>query len=190
MLLLLTLLVSCFPATREETGFRCWMLTNGDAETGDLSGWEGAPADAVEAVTSHDQQAGTVQPQEGSHFFSMARAPADEVTLTHACSPVPAMKACSLRGWFLSDASGDTPDTGLVRIQVLDEAGVLLNETEEGPHSSEGGAWEHFEVRGELAEGDATFQIQLVGLNNHGETVEVLWDDLSVSCDDGVSGAS
>ncbi len=190
MLLLLALLGSSFPTAREETGYRCWALTNGDAEAGDLSGWQGSPEDAVEAVPSQEQQDGTVAPQGGSYFFSMARAPASEVTLSHACSPVPAMKACSLRGWFRTEAGGDTPDTCLVRIQVLDEAGVLLSETEEGPHRSEGGAWEHFEVRGELAEGGATFRIELVGQRNAGEYVEVFWDEMSLSCDDGVSGAS
>jgi hypothetical protein len=49
------------------------LLENGDAETGDITGWTRSGIQ-VQAVMDQEQQEGTVYPYEGTYFFTFAGA--------------------------------------------------------------------------------------------------------------------
>lgn len=183
-------MAACFPTTRTETGYRCWSLINGDAEAAVLMGWEAVPPEPAAAVTEQDQSDGTVTPQQGSWFFSMARAPAEQVTLTHACSPAPVAKACTLSGWYQTEGLGEFPDEARALVVYRDGDGTLLSETASEPHSTASGAWQHFELRAEIPQGATEILVTLEGTRNHGDFINVFWDDLVLSCDDGETSAS
>jgi hypothetical protein len=183
-------LTACFPTTRQETGLNCWSLTNGDAETAGPSTWKTDPPEAGAAVTEQDQSDGIVTPQEGSWFFSMALAAAERVTMTHACSPAPTAKACTVSGWYQTEGLGENPDEAKVLVVYRDDAGAILTETASEPHSTASGAWQHFELRAEIPEGAGEIDVVLEGTLGHGDMVNVFWDDLELSCSDGVTGAS
>jgi len=190
LVIALALAGSCFPTTRQETGLVCWSLVNGDAESQALEGWTAQPPDAVAAVSSQDQTSGVVTPQHGEGFFSFARQPAQQVSLTHSCSPAPVAKACTLSGWVRTEHLGTPGDQASAAVRYLDDAGTLMDETASEAHAPTSGDWQHFELRAEIPQGAGEIQVVLEGIGVDGERVNVFWDDLSLSCSDGVSGAS
>jgi len=183
-------LSACIPTVREETGYACWSLENGDAEAGGLSGWDAEPAEAVGAVAERSWDGGSTTAQEGARFFSFMEAEAGQVRLEHRCSPVPLAKACTLKGWVQTEGGGQLSARAYAQVAFLDDMGAWQGGATTETLAENDPGWQHFELRAEIPDLASELSVILEGTAVAGDQVIVFWDDLVLSCDDGISGAS
>ena len=188
--LMLVLTMACIPTSKTDTGTTCDFITNGDAEQGDLTGWTSSTETAVAAVESQDQSDGTVTPYGGDWFFSFALDKTATAEMTHSCSPAPDAATCTLSGVVQTEGMGEPPDHGIATLRFVDSGGTTLAEQSTDPLSTESLAWQPFEVQLDVPEDALKLQIILAGTLAYGDYVNVFWDDLELSCEDGVSSAS
>ncbi|MEN6428828.1 MAG: hypothetical protein ABFE13_26065 [Phycisphaerales bacterium] len=162
------------------------ILLNGDAESGDLSGWITTDPQ-IHAVTSQKQSTGTVYPYEGNAFFSFAvsdardRADDSPVTIgmyqTGTIDDVPNLR---LAGRVQTETRGGDCDAGEVVLSVFDMDGGLLASASSGLLTTDNFEWRQFAVELTGLSGAASWRADLYGTVFDGTYVNVFYDDLQL----------
>jgi len=169
-------------------------LVNGDAETGDLTGWVTSDPQ-IGAVASQSQATGTVYPYEGDFFFSFALGPArgsvndPPATIGMYQTGTTGLDGTGLRltGWVQTEnRSGSlaalvVPDAGEAILAVYDSDDVLLASASTGILVTPNLQWQPFAVELDDVSGAAYWRVDLLGTVNDGTYVNAFYDGVELS---------
>jgi len=153
------------------------LLENGDAETGNITGWTRSGSQ-VQAVIEQDQQEGTVYPYEGTYFFTFAGnlglfaemwqsdttglTPGDTLTLTGR----------------VSTEDKDEDDWGEATINIYDGDSQLIGTASSPVLTTMSCIWDPFEVTLAVPSGAASWEVVMSGTREYGNYINVFWDAL------------
>jgi hypothetical protein len=163
------------------------ILLNGDAESGDLTGWTTVNTQ-IGAVTSQGQSSGTVTPYEGDYLFSFALAAArvssgsPAVTIGMYQTGIAGLGAdsFSLTGWVQTESQNGFQDVGEVKLSFYDATDALLGSVSSGPLTTSNLEWESFSVNSAGVAGAAYWRVDLLGTVNAGTFTNVFFDGLQM----------
>jgi hypothetical protein len=155
------------------------LLVNGDAETGDLTGWT-ASGVQIAAVTAQGQQEGTVTPQEGTYFFTFAVTQGTfEELVQSGTDSLPAGTTVTLSGWVQTeDKSAD--DFGIATIQILDAGSQVIASTSSPALTTGNLVWQPFQVQLVVPQGAVSWKVVLSGTRVFGTFINVFYDAVSL----------
>jgi len=146
---------------------------NGDAETGDLSGWTGSAS--VAAVMVQPQTAGTVNPFQGDWFFTLASESAASAFLDqNGTSEIGDGPVLRLTGAYQTESD----DLGEAVITLLDAGNTQVAQQTTGPLSTPNLEWLTFSVDIAVPATAASWNVELRGTLNTGSFVNVFYDDI------------
>lgn len=154
-------------------------LANGGAETGNLNGWVKSPATApIVATMQVVETAGTVTPQGGSFFFSLAGAPqAGTVSLSQGGPLDFGVASLRLDGWYQTEFA----DTGEVILRTLDQSLNVITSRSSGLISTPNLTWEEFALFLPATPEAASWQVELRGTLVTGTFINVFFDTMSLT---------
>jgi len=153
------------------------LLENGDAETGDITGWTRSGIQA-KAVMTQEQQAGTVLPYEGSYFFTFAGDLGLFVQMWQAdTTGLAPGNTLTLTG-RVSTEDMDADDFGVATVNIYDGNSQLIGTASSPELTTESNLWESFEVTLVVPSGAASWEVVLSGTREYGSYVNVFWDAL------------
>ncbi len=171
------------------------LVSNGGAETGDLSGWTvdltGASSgntNIIAAVTSQAQSTGTVLPHAGDYFFTFANQAVAQVSnsgLTISMSQTGtsglALPVLTLQGWIQTEFYKGADDTGEAVIALYGDAAetVLLGQASTGVLASHA-AWSPFSASLANPGGADHWKVTLFGTENVNTYANVFYDDVQL----------
>ena len=150
------------------------LLVNGDAESGDFSGWSVSGDNILQNVTTRKQSTGWVTPAEGERFFSFARIQGDYAKMSQSGLVGDAEGMLMLSGMF----QGEYDDAGTVTLSVYDKAGNELVSATTGEMTTDILVWEDFEIECVLPDGSHSWEVVLEGELKYGSYVNVFYDGL------------
>ena len=178
------------------------LLTNGDAEAADVSGWtevaiSGIPATSpiIEASTSFTHIGGTatITPNEGSYFFNFAA--------EDTCSRIPDDRACGttiglqqtgttglvsgqlleLAGSVSTVTNQGVLDPGSVTLNLYNEGGVNVGSVTDAPLASANNSWIDFLVSLTVPSSAKTWEVILAGTAALGFQTNVYYDNVTLT---------
>lgn len=163
------------------------ILLNGDAESGDLTGWTTSHPE-IWATASQGQTTGIVSPYEGGAFFSFA---ASEVRSSSQDPPVTigmyqtgtavAPSHLRLTGRVQTETRNGNYDAGEVVLSVFDAEGTLLSSASSGLLTTENFEWQAFDMNLTGLSGVDSWRVDLYGTVLDGTYVNVFFDDMKLS---------
>ena len=163
-------------------GLLCWCnsgaaqssLTNGGAETGDMSSWSSTH---VAAVQEQGQTTGTVLPHEGDWFFTMAAVPGSSASMWQTNTLPSGVSQLLLSGMVQTEnLTGD--DYGVAVLSVLDSAGHTVAAMTNGPLATASFDWVPFDLQLDVPRSASSWRVDLQGIRVYGSYVNVFYDDL------------
>jgi len=174
-------------------------MTNGGAETGDLTGWtvdiSGATSgntDMIEAVTSQPQSTGTVLPYAGDYFFTFAnsstRTSADRtggiprtISMSQTGTSGLGSAVLTLDGWVQTESYQGLNDDGEAVLTLYgDAAETSIVDTVSTGLLSSHGAWSLFSVSLANPGGVDHWKVTLLGTVNSTTYANTFYDDVSL----------
>jgi len=160
------------------------ILRNGDAEFGDLTGWEpgwGSSMPQVDAVTAQNSGIGWVYPQEGSFFFSFAVVPGNTASIYQSGTVEQEWgEMLTLTGQFMTE-DYTAMETARVRLFIYDgPAGALLASATTGFMTTSNNAWEPFSLDLQIPDSAQYYEVHLMGFQDGGEFINVYYDDVQI----------
>lgn len=172
------------------------LLVNGDAETGDLTGWytelSGATAgqsDIIASVLEQQQSQGLVEQFAGDYFFTFANQPTGSTggsgdTILMYQTGMNGLDASQLRltGMFQTETWNSASDEALIRLSVLDASGNTLASAATASLVSPNLEWKPFEVSLDLSplSDAAAWKVELFGTVNSGTYTNVFYDNVEL----------
>ena len=157
-------------------------LVNGNAETGDLSGWTGNATGIVSAMQSGQESAGTVYPYEADWMFSFITAAGGGDSILQSGELPAVSHPIHLAGWFQTEDLGTEQDFGEALLRVYDAEGVQLDVQSTSALTSPSLTWVPLEVMMERPEGAVTWELELTGTLVYGSWVNVFFDAMTLGC--------
>ncbi len=163
------------------------LLTNGNAEAGDLTGWVTSDPQ-IGAVTSQSQSTGTVLPYEGKFFFSYAlsaaRASASDPAATIGMYQIGTAglgaSMLQLTGWVQTEGR-QIADTAEAILAVYDATDTLLASASSGILTTANLEWQPFSVELSDLSGAAYWRVDLRGTVNDGTYANAFFDDVRLA---------
>ena len=148
-------------------------LVNGNAETGDLTGWTGSSS--VAAVTTAEQWEWNVSPFEGDLFFSLASEPATNGSLEQAGTmEIGKGPVLRLTGAYQTEFG----DAGEAVVTLLDADSVQVAQQTTGTLLTPRYEWGTFSVDVAVPPTAASWKIELLGTRNNGMYTNTYYDDI------------
>jgi hypothetical protein len=160
------------------------LLTNGGAESGVLDPWA-ATGGQIEVVTQQDQQAGTVLPFAGDHFFTFAHTPGTLEEMYQTGTAGLDVGATLVLTGMVQTEDMEDDDYGVATIRILDAADAELAVAATDPLVTPNLTWQSFSASVTVPEGAVRWEIRLRGQRLHGTYINVFWDALDL--DSGIS---
>jgi hypothetical protein len=170
------------------------ILTNGDAETGDLSGWfvdeSGASSGnigIIAAVTRQRQSTGTVTPFADDYFFSFATKIAgggSTISMYQTGTTGLDAAALTLSGMFQVEVWRSIPETAEAVLSVFDGSDNLLASATTGSMSPNNNlTWLPFSTTLDLSAvtGAEKWRVELFGTADGGRSVNVFYDSVELT---------
>lgn len=163
-----------------ESSYAQNLLTNGDAELGDLTGWN-TNTNVINVVTEAIQTTGTVTPQEGSNFFSFTGEQGEQGTLSQQNNLTDPLESLQLTGYFhgefLSGPGND--DYGEVILSIYDINDILINTISTGElQPNDPKDWQFFSLALPLESNSSSWKLELKGTKRIGGFINVFYDNL------------
>ncbi len=150
-------------------------MINGDAETGDLTGWSGSSS--VAAVMSQAQLTGTVNPFQGDWFFTFASQQASSASMeqdgTMAIGNGPILR---LTGAYQTELG----DLAEAVITLLDAGSSPVAQQTTGPVFTPDLEWQTFSIDVAVPPTAVSWKVELLGTLVTGSFVNVFFDDIQL----------
>ncbi len=148
-------------------------LVNGNAETGDLTGWTGSSS--VAAVTTAEQYQWNVSPFEGDLFFSLASKPAANGSLEQAGTmEIGKGPVLRLTGAYQTEFG----DAGEAVVTLLDADHAQVAQQTTGTLLTPRYEWGTFSVDVAVPATAASWKIELLGTRSNGMYTNTYYDDI------------
>ncbi len=177
------------------SGAEASLLLNGDAETGDMSGWSvdlsGASSGntgIIAAVQSLSQSTGTVTPYEGRYFFSFATQATgstpnagDTIWMYQTGTAGLDQYALRLTGMYQTETYLGLSDVAEVVLSIYDPSNSLLDSVTSGSLISPNLTWQSFELSLLIPVNAASWKVELQGTDDSTTFTNVFYDDLELA---------
>ena len=159
------------------------LLTNPDAETGDLTGW--THTDNFYVTSSENQTSGTVTPHEGSYFFSLAKTnstyekASQDIDVSNFSDVIDAGNMNFKSGvWVQNEYLGAKPDSCKLSIQYLDSTGTMIGKDTSGEIAhSKNNYWEKQVIENIIPTNTKTIRFILEGFLHNGSQLNSFFDN-------------
>ncbi|MEM7309014.1 MAG: hypothetical protein AAF682_20190 [Planctomycetota bacterium] len=161
------LATACFLLTSLTAGQN--LLTNGDAEQADLTGWTASPE--VYVTASQSQSLQTVTPFEGNFFFSLAAQPGTSGSMIQGGTSGLTASSLVLSGRFQVEYTDE--GEGIIR---LFENDTLLTSATTGRLSGRSEVWIPFSVAVSVPPQTTRWEVELAGFLMNGSFVNTFYD--------------
>lgn len=154
------------------------LLVNGDAETGDLTGWTAVPPRApISADDLVVQTLGPVTALGGTYFFSFADAPqSGTVSLIQGGTLLDAPAQLCLSGSYQTEFQ----DRAEAILRLRSDVGLVVAEATSGPLTGSDLAWTPFIVGVEVPPAAVSWEVELRGTRFTSTFINVFYDNLSL----------
>jgi len=154
------------------------LIVNGDAETGDMSGWTHSPTGG--AAAAQNRYGWTAS--EGQWFFSMVEGGASPVTMLQSGTAGLAGPQLTLTGVVGTEALGGPTgsDSGEALLRILDAGGGVLASASTAEMRTPDFTWVPFEISCDVPSGAARWEVELIGRLHYGGAIDTYFDDLAL----------
>jgi hypothetical protein len=157
------------------------LLTNGDAEEGDLTGWTTDYPGIIGAVES---QGHIVYPFEGEYFFSFATASAnpDPTIWMYQYGSLSGIDVpLVLSGWVQTGTWNDFSDVGIATLAIYDAGFNPLAIAYIDDLITPNSEWVFFDICLEIPAGASYWVVKLDGTVSPDSYANVFWDDVQLN---------
>lgn len=153
------------------------LLQNGGAEFGNLTGWTPSGAQ-VRAVSTQNQQSGTVTPYEGSYFFTFAWTTGTFAQMTQSdTTGLASGNVLTLNG-YVSTEDMAADDFGVATIRIVDGDAQIVATASSPQLTTASQDWQAFEISLAVPPGAASWEVVMSGTREYGTYINVFWDAL------------
>lgn len=149
-------------------------IINGDAESGDCTGWDLSGDEIISAVQFANQSTGRVNPAQGDYLFSFVKTRGSYAMMSQSGLINPGTESLTLGGLF----QGEYADYGVATLNIYDQSGTELLSHDSGILTSPYLVWSTFQFTSQLPQNSHSWQVTLEGFLYYGSYVNVFYDDV------------
>ncbi len=159
------------------------LVVNGDAEIGELVGWNYSLADAAAVVDRTDQADGIVEPARGGWMMSFADLPSSGGVLVQTGELPPHTGRWTLAAAVQTEARGaPNGDFGEVKLDWIDESGEVVGTFCSGALTTDSLVWNQALFSLYAPEDAVAWELRLHADLRYGRYVNVFFDEVSLAC--------